>query len=625
MNSRSVFFLSLFLLFGSAGCSCEPGGLGGGGGSDDDSPSGCIDLDGDGYGEGCAAGLDCNDRDPNQTGVEICDDLDNDCDGLADEGVATACGDCNPSCRSISRGIGGDAAFDPETDDSDGVGLDAEGALILDSARIASNHIWIANTPEGTISKFDTETYEELARYSTGPGGSGNDPSRTSVNSRGDVYVGNRGGATVTRISTLGDGCPDTNGDGVLTTSGSGTEVLAWGQDDCVLWNTDLGSFSARGRRIRAVAAQDIEGPDGELVEYVWIGAWDDNRIFKLDGQTGEVLLHTDAPVTPYGFALDEVGNLWISTRNGQRIGRLDTNRCVDTASCTVSTCSGEAACDDAIKQAISVPVTPYGITVDFNQRVWIGGDNIVRYDPMAAAGSRLRVVSLPFGGGIAVHGIAADAAGFVWGAAQGNGIVRVDADTLAFTIVAGSQGYPNKGMAVDGQGKIWSIAQQNRALVVTPGPGLMDNALNTEVARSLVTPYTYSDMTGVQLRLATNPRGYYRRIYEACEGAEAATPVWSHILWEADVPAGTRLTFRVRTADTREDLAAADWIGVAGVPSDMSPASILDALTAAGVMSGHFLEIEVVLHAERRSTMEIISPRLRRIEVGHYCEDIIV
>jgi streptogramin lyase len=582
-------------------------------------------LDGDGFGEGCAAGPDCNDRDPNQTGVEICDDLDNDCDGLSDEGVVTACGDCNPACRSVSRGIGADAPFDPATEDADGVGLDAEGALVLDSERISSNHIWIANTPEGTISKFDTETYEELARYSTGPGGRGNDPSRTSVNSRGDVYIGNRGGATVTRISTLEGGCPDTNGDGAISTSGSGGEVLAWGQDDCVLWNTNLGSFSPQGRRIRALAAQDIEGPDGELVEYVWVGAWDDNRIFKLDGQTGEVLLYTDSPVTPYGFALDEVGNLWISTRNGQLIGRLDTNRCVDTASCMVSTCSGEAACDGAVKQVIPVPVTPYGITVDFNQRVWIGGQNIVRYDPMAAAGSRVRVVSLPFGGGgIAIHGIAADASGFVWGAGQANGIVRVDANTLAYTIVAGSQGYANKGMAVDGQGKIWSIAQEDRALVVTPGPTLMDNPLNTEVARSLVTPYTYSDMTGVQLRLATNPRGYYRRIYEACDGSEVATPVWSHVVWEADVPAGTRLTFRVRTADTREALPAADWIGVAGVPSDMSPASIQEALMAAGIMSGRFLEIEVVLHAERRSTTEIISPRLRRLEVGHYCEDII-
>ena len=44
---------------------------------------GCVDLDGDGRGEGCEAGPDCDDADPTQTGTERCDGVDNDCDGTS--------------------------------------------------------------------------------------------------------------------------------------------------------------------------------------------------------------------------------------------------------------------------------------------------------------------------------------------------------------------------------------------------------------------------------------------------------------------------------------------------------------------------------------------------------------
>ena len=57
------------------------------GGRDDAALPGCEDGDGDGRGDGCPAGPDCDDGDPRvyDGAEERCDGVDNDCDGQADE------------------------------------------------------------------------------------------------------------------------------------------------------------------------------------------------------------------------------------------------------------------------------------------------------------------------------------------------------------------------------------------------------------------------------------------------------------------------------------------------------------------------------------------------------------
>ncbi|WP_157069327.1 hypothetical protein [Sandaracinus amylolyticus] len=610
-----------------AGCDCS-GRIDGGGtpcvtSAECPTGSACVDgvCDGTGTTDGGAIGS-CT-SDPPVPVAEACNGRDDDCDGQIDDGVLSSCGDCDPSCEGEHLGPGTGTPFDPEghTDgsESEGVGLDDDGAIVLDSRRIETAFIWIANTGDGTVSKVDTRTRVEVARYRTGPAGGADDPSRTSVNSLGDVYVANRAGRSVTKISVLGADCTDTDGDGVVRTSTGPTDVLPWGQDDCVLWNVSLPD----GGILRALAAQDTLGPDGEIITAVWVGGWE-GLAWKLDGENGAIVVRTASPTNNYGFALDGAGNLWIAGRSARVLGRIDTRRCLDTASCDVAPCGDDG--DSCIKQQVSIPEghNPYGITVDADQRVWVamhGTSTIGRYDH-DAAGARWTFVNV----GVDCHGIAADGAGWVWAAGYGAGVVRLDADDpTMFSIVPGTDGRGSKGMAIDFDGQVWSINQgTDDATVIEPGATLGDATVTTSVVPAGIERYTYSDMTGQQLRLATDPRGWYRRPFEGCpEGADVETE-WRELRFEGSIPPGTLMRFRVRTAATREALASAMWILVGEAPPATSPLSIDDALVAASVEPQRWIEVEVQLEAMRSSATEIISPRLTSLTVTRQCGSLV-
>ena len=95
------------------------------------------------------------------------------------------------------------------------------------------SYIWIANTGEGTVSKIDTQTLEEVGRFQTRPDTFGS-PSRTSVSRAGNVAVANRHGGVVKIYADHAD-CADTNGQAGIQTSTDATP-LPWGQDECIAW-----------------------------------------------------------------------------------------------------------------------------------------------------------------------------------------------------------------------------------------------------------------------------------------------------------------------------------------------------------------------------------------------------
>ena len=68
-------------------------------------PPGCVDADGDGYESVACGGSDCNDAAPNANpgAIEICDGIDNNCNGEIDEGLPDADGDGVADCVDVDQ------------------------------------------------------------------------------------------------------------------------------------------------------------------------------------------------------------------------------------------------------------------------------------------------------------------------------------------------------------------------------------------------------------------------------------------------------------------------------------------------------------------------------------------
>ena len=513
--------------------------------------------------------------------AETCNGRDDDCDGTLDNGVLSACGDCNAECQTECLGVGCETAFDP--DEGRAVEPDPSGGLTLGGQTgITNKVIWIANSGGGTVSKVNTDTREEEGRYVTGPSGYP-DPSRSTVNPHGDVISVNRSEGSATKI--LASDCFDQNGNGLRTSAGA-DDVLAWGEDDCVVWHLE-GMPGARGSAVEIRSSLD----DG-VHEYVWVGAYNNGIIYEIDSEEGEFTGREINNVSPYGAALGPGGYLWTFNASWQALTRVDTTTL------------------ERAEFAFAAGEYPYGITVDGEGRVWIGG-SVARFDPETETWeSPPANVS---GGGIAVDGNG-DAFVGEFGSAW-----HVRGDTMEATAIPGAGGH---GWAVDFDGYAWSIVWGwdmgggGNAIVVDPETDTVDATVT-----GFVSPYTYSDMTGFQLVNATNPVGTFPHIFQACDGAESVH--WSHLTCDGDVPAGTSITFRMRIADSIEGLAAAPWLEVGGMPGDQCPLDLDAAFARAGVsaqLAGqHFLQVEATLASADRMS----RPVLLAMGVDYSCEGI--
>lgn len=348
----------------------------------------------------------------------------------------------------------------------------------------ALSHIWIANSPQGTVSKINTQTMIEEGRYIVRSDSAGS-PSRTSVSLSGDVAVANRTGG-VTKIWANPDDCQETNGMPGIQTSTGAADILAWGADECVAWHTPLAYSS---NRPMAWAQGDWNAStcqyDDEKLWTAGANGGGTTEVLLLDGETGVVEQTVSVPeiassIGLYGGAVDGDGHFWGIETGGPRLVR------VDRQTFAVQIWSGPG-------------VASYGIAVDSVGRPWFcAGGGASRFDPVAQTWQ-----TLPSPGGNAWGGCMTDGAGTLWHCRQQDAmLVGIDTETLTVVQQIPLPAYAH-GISIDFDGYVWAVGfTSTQAYRVDPIMGTIDTF------DGLVGAYTYSDMTGFGLSSAGTPSG---------------------------------------------------------------------------------------------------------------------
>ncbi len=614
----------------------------------------CTDEDGDGFGDGCDAGPDCDDYNPNfntscpdcsqgnvpgcgckgksvpcysadsalvgkgickagvqackngfwgecigevDPGPEICDGLDNNCDGSTDEGVKSSCGGCDLSCVQKGVGAGTDNSFTLNSENSSGVGLDDQGNIKIDSSQISLSlkFLWAANSGEDTVSKVDCKTVKEVGRYKVC-----NNPSRTSVDLDGNVWVACRGDGHVAKIISDKKNCIDKNGNGVIETSqdanGDGgidaNEMVGAGQpgaDECVKFIVaPKGNLSYPGSRGAAV----------DKFNNVWIAYFDMAHIVHLGAADGAVLDDVDLQgCNPYGLVVDQKGVVWAQgTGCGKLVSWDPVNKVLNKY--------GPGA----------FSYGAYGINVDGKGRIWMGGcsgsSGASSYDPKT--GAWIACPGVPCSAGIAT---AND--GYVYPAHDGGGggaVSRLDGEACWQGQGGAWKGYMKTGgsphgVAVDFDGFVWGVNLTGNS-VGKVDPNNMNNA---PVVRQIGnSPYTYSDMTGYTLNYFTAPKGLYTTTFFAGGGGNPVSQTTSKAEWttldmKVILPPQTKVHVRVKAANTLNELDNAAWLDIPDFTDAAQLPFDLTTLPQAPI-TGAMLKVEINLITDDKKVTPAVS-----------------
>jgi hypothetical protein len=306
----------------------------------------------------------------------------------------------------------------PDNVDADGVTRDTNGYITLDSTKAQFDFLWIADDLAygvGMVSKVRTTPYptppyyREVARYVSftcqsdpvnggkegitlgypapaalcadgvhgccardevvpGPNGGhqavnvfNNRPSRTAVDTNGDVWVANRAfglQSSVTKIANNIKSCIDRNGNGAIETSSDvnndgiittdcdlnnqpddGSTACApgmshefWGLDDeCILFTTNTGDkIDLYGRPLALGPGESVVRAYGP--SDAWAGTFQDGKFYRIDGKSGEIKTtvqiepRNGVESHPYGAAVDSHGILWAPNVGGTALFYFDTN-----------------------------------------------------------------------------------------------------------------------------------------------------------------------------------------------------------------------------------------------------------------------------------------------------------
>lgn len=426
--------------------------------------------------------------------------------------------------------------------------------LQLSSEVVTFPFIWVANSGESTVSKIDTETGRELGRYRTGPGvQAAENPSRTTIDLNGDLWVGNRNSATAVKIALFPSG--DTNNDGMFMTSQDTNddgfitedELLPWGQDDAVLMRIPVDS------QVRALAV--------DASNNVWIGGYGGNMGYY-DGTTGVQLKNIGIGRYCYGAFIDRNGTLWVSNQGYGTITRIDNPTGSETVTYIESPEYNTSTSPYLYERWV------YGIAIDFNGKIYATsymGQHLRKLDPATNSWGW----NVPTGQ--ETRGVAAGLDGDIWVANSGDdNVMRFDPSNgnLKATISVIDPAQPNTravptGVAVDATGKLWVTNRDSSTVMrIDPATNEVDLILPDHLGA-----YNYSDMTGIISRNLTTKTGNWVVTFDG----EAEDTVWGVVSWKSEEPAGTRIIVECRSSN--DQVLWSTWeTAISGVPLSATP-----------------------------------------------------
>lgn len=435
-------------------------------------------------------------------------------------------------------------------------------------------YINVAASARGTMVRIDVDTGVPIGEYRTAPEGRGRNPSRTTVDLYGNVWVSNRdeagdgGRGSVVKIGLVIGGkrinvhgtddaqgdylappfqyntCVDRNSDGLIKTSRGLGDIRPW--PDVVDGQGGLTGIVRDADDECILIYQRTSGPNVRHVSVdaqnnVWVAGfpYSPTRYDKLDGETGRILFTFPAPgCGGYGGLIDGHGVLWSASLGQGALLRYDI----------------------AQNQGTCIPVGPsYGLGIDTNGFIWNSlwtNGQVVKLSPDGQVQPGFPVPA----GGSNNRGVAVTPAdNHVWVANSGsNTVSRLANDgTLLKVIPVGRQ---PTGVAVDTNGKIWvTNLDSNDVMRIDPRGGTDElGAVDLRVDLGPgASPYNYSDMTGIVALGSTAPQGTWSVIYDS----EQAGTLWDRLSWTSQEPPDSHVTARARSAESLAGLTATSFV----------------------------------------------------------------
>lgn len=455
------------------------------------------------------------------------------------------------------------------------------------------DHIWVALSGRGTAVRINTDHVEADGRvtladsaagngavygeYRTAPTGRATNPSRTTVDKNGDVWVTNRdessgGLGSVVKLSANPTGTTST---GVW--NGSNFNVLAWtnagGADNNGGTSTAVDTAVSLYVRTAGTNARTIAVDKNNDV---WVGGYGDKEHQLYDGNTGapkSAVINLGSN-SGYGGLVDGNGVLWSAGWANNSLSRYDPAT--------------------GIQSDHAVGGGSYGLAVDSKGNIYNThlGNTVTK---LAPDGTLIWTKSYP--GGSSNRGIAVTPDDNLWiGNSGSNTVTRLDSDGNWIGNVVVESG--PMGISVDSNGKVWATNYNSNSVSrIDPNAGTFGAVDLTVELGAGALPYNYSDMTGTVISGTTSPSGTWRKVMDGGTGA-----TWDEIFFneedEGEVPTSTGLLMEVRVADSLGDLASAGWTTVTS-GDDLN-------------LLGRYLEVRATLTRPGSSTLTPVLSDLR-------------